>query len=162
MITILSALVALLTFRLRSQLELIALRHQLAVLRRQRPGRPKLLLSLPKTSSVLIRRRYELLEFLSLPIHAAGSRDRHAAASAECASQANTEVRLTRPIGDLRVALPAVSVAEECHHDRSAGHAAALAPLWLPALYLTSNLDLLVQNVSARQSRHPVMRPQVH
>jgi hypothetical protein len=28
--------------------------------------------------------------------------------------------------------------------------------------YLTSNLDVLVQNVSARQAHHPVMRPQVH
>src|SRR5215510_16347099 len=46
MITLLSALISLLSFRLRSrsslELELIALRHQLAVLQRQRPGRPKL------------------------------------------------------------------------------------------------------------------------
>jgi len=46
MATILSALIALLSFRFRSraslELELIALRHQLTVLRRQRPGRPKL------------------------------------------------------------------------------------------------------------------------
>ena len=43
MITILSALVSLLSFRLRSraslELELVALRHQVAVLRRQRKGR---------------------------------------------------------------------------------------------------------------------------
>ncbi len=46
MIGIFSALVSLLSFRFRSrtslELELIALRHQLTVLRRQRPGRPKL------------------------------------------------------------------------------------------------------------------------
>ena len=47
MLTILSAIVSLLTFRLRSraslELELIALRHQVTVLRRQRPGRLRLL-----------------------------------------------------------------------------------------------------------------------
>jgi putative transposase len=46
MIIILSALVSLLSFRFRSraslELELIALRHQVTVLRRQRPSRPKL------------------------------------------------------------------------------------------------------------------------
>src|SRR3981081_8341 len=46
MIVIFSALVSLLSFRFRSrtslELELIALRHQLTVLQRQRPGRPKL------------------------------------------------------------------------------------------------------------------------
>src|SRR5258705_8611656 len=46
MITILTALVSLLSFRVRSrvhlELELIALRHQMSVLRRQRPGRLRL------------------------------------------------------------------------------------------------------------------------
>src|SRR5262245_14115781 len=44
--SILSAVVSLFAFRLRSrtslEIELIAVRHQLAVLRRQRPGRPQL------------------------------------------------------------------------------------------------------------------------
>src|SRR5947209_3429004 len=46
MITILSALLSLLSFRLRSraslELEVVALRHQVAVLRRQRSGRFRL------------------------------------------------------------------------------------------------------------------------
>ena len=46
MVTILSALVSIFAFRFRSraalELKLIALQHQLAVLRRQRPGRPQL------------------------------------------------------------------------------------------------------------------------
>src|SRR6266540_7398056 len=45
MITILSAVVSILAFRLRSraslELELIALRNQVSVLRRQHPGRPR-------------------------------------------------------------------------------------------------------------------------
>ena len=46
MVSILSAFVAMSAFRFRSraslELKLIALQHQLAVLRRQRPGRPQL------------------------------------------------------------------------------------------------------------------------
>jgi putative transposase len=46
MITLLSAVGSLLSFRLRSraslELELVALQHQVTVLRRQRPGRPRL------------------------------------------------------------------------------------------------------------------------
>jgi DDE domain len=47
MLTLLSALGSLLSFRVRSrtalELELVALRHQVTVLRRQRPGQPRLL-----------------------------------------------------------------------------------------------------------------------
>ena len=46
MITLLSAVGSLLSFRIRSraslELELVALRHQVTVLRRQRPGQPRL------------------------------------------------------------------------------------------------------------------------
>ena len=46
MVAILSAVVSIFVFRFRSraalELKLIALQHQLAVLRRQRPGRPQL------------------------------------------------------------------------------------------------------------------------
>src|SRR3982074_2582348 len=46
MLTLLSALGSLLSFRVRSraslELELVALRHQVNVLRRQRPGQPRL------------------------------------------------------------------------------------------------------------------------
>jgi putative transposase len=47
MLPLLSALGSLLSFRVRSraalELELVALRHQATVLRRQRPGQPRLL-----------------------------------------------------------------------------------------------------------------------
>jgi putative transposase len=47
MLTLLSALGSLLSFQVRSrtalELELVALRHQVTVLRRQRPGQPRLL-----------------------------------------------------------------------------------------------------------------------
>ena|SRR5256885_10948007 len=47
MVTILFAIVSIFVFRFRSraalELKLVALQHQLAVLRRQRPGRPQLL-----------------------------------------------------------------------------------------------------------------------
>jgi hypothetical protein len=46
MFTLLLALTSLLSFRLRSraslELEIVALRHQVTVLHRQRPGRPRL------------------------------------------------------------------------------------------------------------------------
>src|SRR5229473_4864951 len=46
MVTILFAVVSILVFRFRSraalELKLVALQHQLAILRRQRPGRPQL------------------------------------------------------------------------------------------------------------------------
>jgi putative transposase len=46
MLNVLSALTSLLSFRLRSraslELEVVALRHQVTVLRRQRPSRPRL------------------------------------------------------------------------------------------------------------------------
>jgi hypothetical protein len=46
MVTILLAVVSIFVFRFRSravlELKLVALQHQLAVLRRQRPGRPQL------------------------------------------------------------------------------------------------------------------------
>ena len=85
-----------------------------------------------------------MLDFLRLLIHALAAPLRTQAqleaespccASAECASQADPAASADggRPAA-LRVAVPAVSVVEECHHDRSAGHGAALAPLGLPAL----------------------------
>ena len=46
MVTILFAIISIFAFRLRSraalELKLVAIEHQLAVLRRQRPGRPQL------------------------------------------------------------------------------------------------------------------------
>jgi hypothetical protein len=54
MITILSALVSLLSFRVRRraslELELVALRHQVSVLPRQRKGRLQLMSRLPSRS----------------------------------------------------------------------------------------------------------------
>ena len=51
MLTLLSALGSLLSFRVRGraslELELVALRHQLTVMHRQRPGRPRLGKSIP-------------------------------------------------------------------------------------------------------------------
>jgi hypothetical protein len=51
MITFLAAIASLISFRLRSraslELEVIALRHQLSVLKRKRPGRARLLLCRP-------------------------------------------------------------------------------------------------------------------
>jgi hypothetical protein len=70
MLTILSAFVSLLSFRVRSraslELELVALRHQVTVLRRQRPGQLRLfstdrLLSLLKTPKAK-----EILEFFGI------------------------------------------------------------------------------------------------
>ena len=57
MLTLLSTLGSLLLFRVRSRaslaLELVALRHQVTVLRRQRPGRPRLGNSIPWPDDVL-------------------------------------------------------------------------------------------------------------
>jgi putative transposase len=70
MITILSILVSLLSFRVRSraslELELIALRHQLIVLRRQRPGRLRLFSTDRLFWAWLYRIRPQLLETLVL------------------------------------------------------------------------------------------------
>ena len=49
MVTILFAIISIFAFRLRSraalELKLVAIEHQLAVLRRQRPGRPSVFIS---------------------------------------------------------------------------------------------------------------------
>ena len=58
MLTILSALVSLLSFRVRSraslELELVALRHQVTVLRRQRPGPREAVLRRPAPLGVAL------------------------------------------------------------------------------------------------------------
>jgi putative transposase len=70
MITILSTLVSLLSFRVRSraslELELIALRHQVIVLRRQRPRRLRLFLTDRLFWVWLYRVRPQLLDTLVL------------------------------------------------------------------------------------------------
>jgi hypothetical protein len=69
-------------------------------------------------------------------ISAAGSRDHDVAAPAERALPAGSLKAAAdgcRPVA-LRLAVPAVSVAEDCHHHRSAGHGAAVASVGLPAL----------------------------
>jgi putative transposase len=70
MITTLSTLISLLSFRVRSraslELELIALRHQLIVLRRQRPGRLRLFLADRLFWVWLYRVRPQLLDALVL------------------------------------------------------------------------------------------------
>jgi putative transposase len=70
MITILSALVSLLSFRIRSrallELELIALRHQVIVLRRQRPHRLRLFTTDRLFRVWLYRVRPQLLDTLVL------------------------------------------------------------------------------------------------
>jgi hypothetical protein len=70
MITILSALVSLLSFRIRSraslELELIALRHQVIVLRRQRSGRLRLFTTDRLFWLWLYRVRPQLLDALVL------------------------------------------------------------------------------------------------